>query len=223
MQMDTWKHTSSTLHNVPRNIGTIPSVLNRQIPWGRVLVRSGFNATECGHYFNFSDETEGNRTYFKKILLHAGVGGTFDDSCCFYPASPDINEYRWLNTIEHNHGGAEGGKPGFNNIELQIMDTFMAGFTRWINFIGIASGNSCDGHGVKTPHIVLCDDSDYELLSRCLKLITPNTIHLVHKGRLRLQGPPELTIENIRPVLLDTAEALFMRRFELKNVFNSKL
>ena len=168
--MDTRKHHSSPLRESTQNIGTIPSVLNRLMPWGRVLVRTGYNATECDHYFNFNDETEGNRTYFKKILLHSGVGGTIDDSCCFYPSSPEINEHRWLDTIEHHHSGAESGKPGFNNIELQIMDTFMAGFTRWINFIGIDSGNSCDGHGVKVPHIVLCDTSDYELLSRFLKL-----------------------------------------------------
>lgn len=203
----------SDVRHTERNNGSIPESLNRQMPWGRILIRSGFYASECTDHFDFNNETEDNVKYFIKILNLSQLGGRFDGNL-FYPFSLEINEQLWLKTIEQHHGGAEGGKPGFNNIELQIMDTFIAGFTRWINYIGIGSGNSCDGHGVRIPHISLYEDLDKELLSRCIKLVSNTKLRLV-EGKLRLPGPPDRTIENIRPILLEIAEAIHAKRDDL--------
>jgi hypothetical protein len=93
------------------------------------------------------------------------------------------------------------------------MDTFLAGLTRWLSYIGIESGCSCDGHGEKAP-IFSSDESDHAVLRRCLKLVSTANIHFVN-GRLRLSGPLERTFKNIRPLLLDLAEAIYDKRDEL--------
>jgi hypothetical protein len=176
------------------------------------LVRSGFNANNGADGFDFASETEDNREYFNKILRYSNAGGRFEGNL-FYPLTPEINEQIWLRTVERYHTGAEGGKPGFNSIELEIMDTFMAGFTRWINYIGIVSYTSCDGHGGKIARFTAVE-GNIEVLNRCLKLVSNTQIRLT-AGRLHLPGSSDYTINNIRPMLLDVAEALHENRDEL--------
>ena len=212
------RQTKSSLHHTERNSGSIPDSLNRQIPWSRILVRSGFNATKSADSFDFASETEENRKYFKNILRLSDAGGMFEGNL-FYPLNPEINEQIWLQTIECYHTGAEGGKPGFNSIELEIMDTFMAGFTRWINYIGIGSYTSCDGHGVRTARFTAVE-GDIEVLNRCLKLVSNTQIRLT-AGRLHLPGSSGYTIKNIRLILLDLAEALYARQDELTEYVKS--
>jgi hypothetical protein len=198
----------------PRHIGTIPDCLNRPLPWRRILIRTGFNAIECGDHFDFSSETEDNRRYFNCLLQVSNVGGRFGGDL-FYPLTPEINELTWLQTIEHNHGGAESGRKGFNNIELLIMDTFLAGLTRWLSYIGIENGCSCDGHGTKIPNWGPSDEADVIIFIQCLKQVSTDNILFMRPGRLCLPGPPSRTIENIRPLLLDLAENIYAKRDDL--------
>lgn len=150
-----------------------------EIEWRRALVRSGFVFKENGRDFDLSEENEHNRQFLLSILAEIGQQEYFKD-CVFSPQSRFVEEHVWLNTIENLHSGSEGGPSDMQNIQLGIMDTFMAGVVRWINAIGIETTFSCDGHDREEPKLRLADNNQEPLLDYCLRTIS--------SGRWRFRG-----------------------------------
>lgn len=143
--------------------------LMQELPWERILIRSGFYAQKVGEGFSFKAENKYNRDYFMKILRYLDMKECYDAKTgMFIPPQEVIHEKIWLEGVENLHSGAEGGLADFYHIELEIMDTFMAGIVRWINTAGLKTGFSCDGHGKIAPEIYAYDEEPQFFLQTVL-------------------------------------------------------
>jgi len=123
--------------NIPE-ITLNDNIGHNTLPWHRIFIRSGFNVKKDD--LSFPEETEDNLSYLK-YLLDQGKFGVLDGRS-FIPDEPEIDQGRWLSTVEKHHYGAEGGQPDC----LEIMDTYMAGVIRWISHVELKTTYSCQGH-----------------------------------------------------------------------------
>jgi hypothetical protein len=187
------------------------------MPWERALVISGFvfEPLACG--FDMSQESPYNLAYLRDLLSDIGleedlVGGVFT------PRNPTVGVKEWIRALEARHEGAEAGPVGFFSLDLRLMDAYMAGVIRWLNFIGIRTLVSCDGHGVAVPWISTMSQEDAHSLSRCLETLsagqwrydpaTRRLINVLVRGRRNYD----------RAWLFDLAEALYRSRVQLREM-----
>ena len=130
------------------------------MPWERLFVRSGVRCHDKGDEIDLSDESERNRAFVRTVLDAIGWGHRLTESTFRKPPEL-IEEQEWLDAWESLHRGAEGGATGFDNIELEIMDTHLSGVVRWLNGLGyITGGISCEGHGKRKCFIELASAAD---------------------------------------------------------------
>ena len=118
------------------------------IEWRRAFTRGGFNPIEVNGRFDFNQENHGIQRFLDLILTKLGQNGEYRNGI-FSPTSPTVDEQIWLAAIDKLHTDSEGGRSDMSDIELQTMDTYMAGIVRWVNAAGIRTTHSCDGH---SPH-----------------------------------------------------------------------
>lgn len=127
----------------------VPSNVAGLLSWDRVFIRSGVRFTRVHDRLRLN-ESDGNRAFIGKVLDEIGWGTRLIGSEFSIPCE-HADEQEWLDAWEHCRGGAEGGPLGFENIELGIMDTYLAGVVRWLNGLGIKTTISCEGHGSGKP------------------------------------------------------------------------
>lgn len=187
--------------------------------WDRILVRSGFHAPPCSDGFDLTNENQENRRFLAKILKAIGLPESFNGRV-FSPPVERFDESAWLDAVERLHRGVEGSASGFDNIELGIMDTYMAGIVRWLNALGLLTEYSCDGHGQKPPRLDVEDHRQAGIVDACLVAVSNGrwrykdgviTKEAVDRN-LRRQHSPD------RYWLLDVAEALFRNREALQGL-----
>jgi hypothetical protein len=121
------------------------------IEFHRAFIRSGVRCTREGSIVRFEFETRANIDFVAKVLACAAnqqLTGTE-----FHLPAGLLEEDKWLACWERLHGGAEGGRTGFEGLELDLMDTYMAGVVRWLNALGVRTHISCDGHRRRAPYI----------------------------------------------------------------------
>lgn len=147
----------------------LPRKMAGLIPWSRAFVRSGIRFTESDDRLQLN-EPEYNVTFVRKLLGQVGWDSHLSGSVFRLPCEM-VDEQEWLTAWEQCRGGAEGGPTGFENIELEIMDTHLSGVVRWLNGLGITTGLSCEGHGPGRPCWVETETADRgevrELIERC--------------------------------------------------------
>lgn len=182
----------------------------RTIPWLRILLRSGFMAEEHSQGISLAQEAAENCEYLKKILDHGGFGSI--QGKIFIPNNTSIEQDIWLDAVEQCRGGAEGGSPD----ELNIMDTHMAGIVRWLNYIGITTTLSCDGHGRELPRIEAVDTKNAQLAAWIL-----NGTKQCFKSSRYIVTPVNPKVRNSRrdfdrKILLDIAEWLHSNHASLR-------
>ncbi|MGX9365608.1 hypothetical protein ACTVJH_06155 [Desulfoplanes sp. PS50] len=185
------------------------------MPWKRILVRSGFLGREQEAGFSLEEETPGNRNYLDKILAKGQFGEIREN--IFMPNEAQIDEAIWLAAVENLHSGAESGRAD----DLEIMDTYMAGLVRWLNYIDIKMTFSCDGHGQRPPKIDV-SSHDIEIALWILKTRSHffrKHAHFSISYQQLNQGrdvSPAHTTNRYR--LLEVAEWLHEKRDELKDL-----
>jgi hypothetical protein len=184
--------------------------------WERILVRSGFLVRKQRQGFSLEEETSRNRNYLEKLLAKGGFGNIRQN--LFIPNKADVDESLWLTTVDKTHAGAEGGQPD----DLEIMDTYMAGLIRWLDYIGIKTTFSCDGHGKRLPQIDLAEpDADIALwilntrFRSFRKSVRNSTIYY---GQPRHGRNVSSAPRSDPKRLLDVAEWLYEKRDELKDL-----
>jgi hypothetical protein len=184
------------------------------MPWKRILVRSGFLVREQEAGFSLEEETPGNRNYLDKILAKGQFGEIREN--IFMPNEAQIDEAIWLAAVENLHSGAESGRAD----DLEIMDTYMAGLVRWLDYIGIETSYSCDGHGERPPQVdvvsnvgialwILRTRSNFFQKRRMISIIYQ------HPRRRRDVSPAHTTD---RSDMLEVGEWLYNERDELKDL-----
>ena len=182
--------------------------------------------------FDLSGEAPYNLDFFSSLLERLDLTGQFDGSV-FRPADEHFDEDFWLAAHAQCHGRAEGppaDETGFHRMRLDLLDTYLSGFLRWLNYTGILTENSCDGHGQRWPYI-RCQErpGDQELLGSIVAIISQGTILYINTGRpeLRLKPTRGSTPHQGKPVrphipsdlrfqFLDYAETLYKHREALR-------
>lgn len=193
----------------------LPSgLLISRVSWLRALLRSGFMARESENKITLADEADANKKYLQKILAF-GHFGTLKNNI-FLPNEPYVEESYWLRAVESCHGGAEGGSAD----DLAIMDTHMAGLVRWLGQVGIATEQSCDGHGEKKPFFVAVDEDNARLAAWLLNFRATQFNQAGKTVKYAGSGPnPNATKPADRlKRMLDVAEWLAKNREDLKNM-----
>jgi hypothetical protein len=192
-------------------------VFQNQLPWSRVLIRSGFIAQQIdGSHISLSEETSKNIDYLKKLVKFCRFGVV--ERTIFIPLNNTVDEYAWLNAVESCHGGSEGG----DGEDLSIMDTYMAGVVRWLNFVGVKTTFSCDGHGCERAQIECAD-----IPSAC---VTSNILNLsghkfLNKSRMVFMlvkhetGRQNGTVT--AKVFLDIAEWVYKNKSQLTSIVDN--
>jgi hypothetical protein len=189
------------------------------IEWRRVFIRSGFNFREAEDRFNFMQENAQTERFLRLVLVELNQirdykGGVFS------PTSLTVDEAAWLAAIEKLHTGSEAGLLNLRNLDLQIMDTYMAAIVRWVNAAGIKTTFSCDGHKNREPRINLADRSQEPLLDYFLRVVS-NGEWLFKGTRFYKRGsspiqPANGATDYDRSWLLDVAEKLHQHQVELR-------
>lgn len=182
--------------------------VNNSIEWERALIRSGFRVTNKDEKLLLLKENSDNIKYLKKILKEISMDKFLDENKkVFNPPTNIVNKNQWLNIIEAIHSGAEGGNSSIDNIDLQIMDTFMAGVVRWINALGIDTHYSCDGHGQKNPKIYVNNKNDVFKFKKIISIASNNVLIFNDKTNEIVSSGHKSEIID-RKKLLDVAENL---------------
>ncbi len=190
-----------------------------KIEWRRVFIRSGFFCLPENGTFNFAEENPHNVSFLKSILARVNQIEYFRNNI-FYPPSAVVEEHIWLDAIEQLHVGAEAGSSDIRSIELNIMDTYMAGIVRWANAAGLKTTLSCDGHGRREPKMVLVDDSQSALLDYYLCAVSNDRWRFRHPRFIKQNSPNSLratgAISYERSWLLDVAEKIHQHCHSLR-------
>jgi hypothetical protein len=196
----------------------LPSgLLISRISWIRALLRSGFLARESENRISLADETEANRKYLQKLLA-AGHFGTLKNGILL-PNEPYIEESYWLRAVDSVHGATETGAAD----DLAVMDTHMGGLVRWLGQVGIATEQSCDGHGEKRPSFITVDEEGARLAAWLLNFRAPQ---FTQSGKtVKYAGAPpnpsaSKPAERLKK-MLDIAEWLAKNRDDLRAVIAS--
>jgi hypothetical protein len=126
-------------------------------------------------------------------------------------------EQRWLNAIEKLHYGREAGPCGFSNMEMAMMDAYMAGVARWLSYIGFVTAISCDGHGKRRNYLSLQDRTLSGSLDRLLMKLTGGT--RAYRRQCLLMKTDGHFAPASRESLLDLAELLYRHKEELRMAF----
>lgn len=121
-------------------IGPMP----RKLPWSRLLTRSGYMFVKQEQSYNFQTETDDNFDYFCDIILNNQLGKI--QGKLFTPESEIFSEDDWIKIDQQYYGDVKSCSPN----ELRSLATYMKGFIRWLNKIGVATSYSCDGY-LKEP------------------------------------------------------------------------
>lgn len=141
----------------------LPAGLSKRLSLEQALARSGFLFVIDNGSFDFKLETEDNRRFLNELLRHLGIGA-LEGSHLSLP-SVTINQVRWIDAWQTLSGGAEGGPSGVQKMDLQMMDSYLAGVSRWLSGLGYPTSNSCDGHGRRLPQLNLVDSLQAGLVS----------------------------------------------------------
>jgi hypothetical protein len=189
------------------------------IEWRRAFIRSGFNFREEVGGFNFIQENPQTERFLRLLLVELNQIRDYKGGI-FSPSSLTVDETAWLNAIEKLHTGSEGGPSDMHNIELQIMDTYMAGIVRWVNAAGIKTTFSCDGHKHRVPRMILADTSQEPFLDCFLRVVSNGDwrfgdSRLSRRGDRRIQ-PTNGATEYDRAWLLDVAEKIHQHQAPLR-------
>lgn len=205
----------------------IPDYIKSRIPkvgieWRRVLIRSGFLFKESDSSFDFSEEDRANLGFLQSILKEIGFEKHLDNDV-FTPPSKTVDESLWLDAVEKLHRGTEGERFSWHEIRLEIMDTYVAGIVRWVNLVGLETGNSCDGHGKNIPSLTLINRNQIEALNTCLRAISHGRWNCDRSGRLiensRIPPRPVSRQDSYdRYWLLDIAEKLYKNKEDLQKL-----
>lgn len=107
------------------------SVFPTDMPWHRILARSGFIFEQDEQTISFSKETAVNRDYLQKII-DAGQFGIMEGEK-FMPIKQNIDEMLWRSVVETLNNSAES----HHSDDLQGIDIYMAGLIRCLNKIDI--------------------------------------------------------------------------------------
>lgn len=184
------------------------------ITWKRLFVGSGFNVSQEGNSFNFSAETEENRDFLVKILGRLGQQKYYMANL-FSPTDAAYEQALWLSAVEICRGpGCEGGTPGFNNIRLVEMDTYMAGLIRWLSYIGVKTWGSCEGQHSDCEHYIQADSGAHS--KRINKIIREASFgkYMFRNGKIILSST--LQIIKDKNDLLNMAEYIYNNKDRLK-------
>lgn len=195
------------------------------IEWDRVLIRSGFLFESAEEGFLFLQENTENTKYLCQLLKVLNLDEFFD-GVVFSPPKSSIPSAEWLGAVENVHIGAEGGPSDPHNIELIIMDTYVAGIVRWINYVGIQTTYSCDGHKEREPRLILDDVMNESLVNYIVTSLSDNKIKYVNQlfknNTYHLQKSYEKTKSLLnRSSLLDVAESIYTNRTRISLLIDS--
>ena len=159
-------------------MGPMPERNSNEIEWRRVLIRFGVRFSTSDSGFDLRRETRQNLAFIRQVLSCGGWAAAMHGRV-FTPDTNVVDERKWLGCWEQLHSGAEAGTTGFEGIELELMDTYMAGVVRWLNALGVTTLISCDGHARRPPYVEI-SRPDVE-----------RTIHLIRlasEGQLQYEG-----------------------------------
>ena len=110
----------------------LPSrVFPTDMPWHKILARSGFIFEQDEQTISFSKETAINRDYLQKII-DTGQFGIMEGEK-FMPIKQNIDEMLWRSVVETFNNNAESD----HSDDLQSIDIYMAGLIRCLNKIDI--------------------------------------------------------------------------------------
>ncbi len=200
--------------------------MNNQIEWRRAFIRSGFNLIELDGKFDFNRENHGIEFFFLSILSELQLDAEYKNGI-FSPISATVDESAWLAAIDKLHTDSEGGRSGMDDIDLQMMDTYMAGIVRWVNAAGIRTKHSCDGHPPyerRGPTLDLANVSQRVPLNYFLRLVSDGDWELMRnrfvkteeRRRSARNSGPMLTGD--RFWLLDVAEKIHQHQDTLRQL-----
>jgi len=130
----------------------------------------------------------------------------------------------WLKAIEALHTGAEWGASDMAQIELKIMDTYMAGLVRWLNYIGLSTTYSCDGHNRKAPVITFAQAEGLIMFESMLKILSAGSRFLIRQRDSHSISFSNRRTDNNRDYdrssLLLLAEMLHRRKDDFSKLIN---
>lgn len=153
----------------------LPVGVSVQITIEQAFIRTGFIFAKQGDELSFGSETKINKTFLNRLLAHLEMEPLQNDRL-IYPAGREINQSQWMGAWQELAGGAEGGPSGLMNVDLSIMDAFLAGIARWLTALGYDTQGSCDGHGRRLPRLYLKDEAHAGLVTNLVERHSRNRI-----------------------------------------------
>ena len=202
---------------------------NNRIEWRRAFIRNGFNPIEIDGKFDFNRENYGIQRFLFSILSDLQLNAEYKNGI-FSPVSTTVDESAWLDAIDKLHTDSEGGRSGMDDIDLQMMDTYMAGIVRWVNAAGIKTKHSCDGHPPyerRGPTLDLADVSQRVPLNKFLRLVSDGEWEFIRnrfvktEERRRAARNREPIPHKDRAWLLDMAEKIHEHQSSLRQLAES--
>jgi hypothetical protein len=195
------------------------------LSWGKLFIRSGFIFEKLNNAYDFSSENSQNISYLKEILSKLEVADQFSSKDnTFKPHLKRFSEDDWLKAIEALHTGAEWGASDMAQIELKIMDTYMAGLVRWLNYIGLSTTYSCDGHNRKAPVITFAQAEGLIMFESMLKILSAGSRFLIRQRDSHSISFSNRRTDNNRDYdrssLLLLAEMLHRRKDDFSKLIN---
>jgi hypothetical protein len=196
------------------------------ITWERMFIRTGFDVEKMGeNTFSFAHENDENIVYFQKILHQLETESSFN-GYTFMRKEHVVNEDEFLNACEIIEKDDQTFFLGVANVDLNSLDTCIAGLIRWLNWIGFHTTICCDGHDRKPVYIEFKNrELETRLVNHCLDLLTNKKWVCSPRGNLDIRRTREnrgyQRLNRYR--LLDLAEIIYENRKALKDFVQAGL
>lgn len=139
--------------------------------WNQLFIRHGWNVQKNeGNVFDCQMETKENVEFLQKNLEALGVSYWMEGSNLILADKP-VAECEWIKILDFpNRGRGEGlwFEPGQEDPKVEELDTYICGIVRQFNRLGFHTKGSCDGHGKRSPHVMVKKEKDIDQLAGML-------------------------------------------------------
>ncbi|PID23527.1 M28 family peptidase [Sporosarcina sp. P7] len=137
--------------------------MKMEMTWNRLLVRHGWHLEPLvgekwneDQHFYAHEETDENMKFLTSCLTKANVLFDYDELRLLTIESAPLEEEQWLPVVNAKYRGRTemcGMYTEDRQLNIYQLDTFMSGFVRQVNRLGIQTEYSCDGHSKRNPSL----------------------------------------------------------------------
>ncbi|PIC80931.1 peptidase M28 [Sporosarcina sp. P18a] len=156
--------------------------MKMKMTWNRLWVRHGWDLEPLigkgwseDKHFRAHKETDENMKFLTSCLAKANVLFDYDEERRLLTVeSAPLEEEQWLPVVNAKYRGRTemcGMYTENRQLNIYQLDTFMSGFIRQVNRLGIQTEYSCDGHSKRNPSLDVQKGEGATLLMEWLRAL----------------------------------------------------